>query len=71
MQDVDTNNTFHAADRLYVQPGVMIKAAPGASIGIDDPSASLNVGDRTYINEWDSNNNVGPSDPSFQPPDGG
>ena len=68
VQFVDTNHTSSAADRLYVQPGVMVKSRPGASIGVDDPTASLNVGDRTYINEWDLNHNVGPSDPNFKPP---
>ena len=68
VQDVNTNNTNSTADRLYVQPGVMIKAAAGASIGIDNPAASLNVGDRTYINEWDLNNTISPLDPNFKPP---
>ncbi len=67
-QDVDTNLTKKVADRLYVQPGVMVKADQGASIGVDDSSASLNVGDRTYINEWDLNHNLGPADPNFKPP---
>ena len=59
------------AARLYVQPGVMIKSQQGASIGVDNPSASLNVGDRTYINEWDLNHNLGPADPNFKPPTSG
>jgi hypothetical protein len=65
---VDTNTSNDIPSRLYVQSGVMIKAQRGASIGIDNPSASLNVGDRTYINEWDLNHNFGPSDPNFKPP---
>ena len=68
VQNVNTNNTNSTPDRLYVQPGVMIKAAAGASIGIDNTTASLNVGDRTYINEWDLNNTIGPLDPNFKPP---
>jgi hypothetical protein len=65
---VDSHNVTDVADRLYVQPGVIIKSQKGASLGVDFSGASLNVGDRTYINEWDLNNNLSPTDPNFKPP---
>ena len=40
--------------RLYVQPGMMIKSEHGAGIQVLTPGASLNVGDRTYINNYDA-----------------
>ncbi len=55
------------APRLYVQPGMMVKFQRGAAIDITDPNATLNVGDRTYINEYDLSHNVSPTDAGFKP----
>ena len=42
-------------NRLYIQPGMMIKfAARGRASRSSTPGASLNVGDRTYINGFDA-----------------
>ncbi len=60
------------ADRLYVDPGMLVKFELGAGLQILSQnvttngvtttfSASLNVGDQTYIKEFDSNNQIGPT----------
>ncbi len=60
---------FASPDRLYVQPGMLIKLKSGAGIEIQsiaDPNTgqaasrqpSINVGVRTYINEFDNNPNL-------------
>jgi hypothetical protein len=58
-------------DRVYVQPGMVLKFQRGAAIDLRtsrtlDRQPSMNVGDRTYINQWDANSNLAPSDPGFQ-----
>ncbi|MEW4567156.1 S8 family serine peptidase [Tautonia sp. JC769] len=57
--------------RLYVQPGMMVKASPGSSIAVASGNASLNIGDRTYISQYDANPNFGPNSPGFRPSDQG
>jgi hypothetical protein len=47
-------NTINVHNRLYVQPGMMIKASPGSGLRVLNPGASLILGDRTYINAWDA-----------------
>ena len=47
-------NTESVTDRLYIQPGVMIKFDKGAGIDVVNPGASLNVGSRSYINGFDT-----------------
>jgi large repetitive protein len=64
--------TTSEPDRLYVQPGMMMKLDRGAGIQIQGTAvgnrrASINVGDRTYINEWDANPNISPSLSNGQP----
>ena len=59
-------------DRLYVQPGMMVKLERGAAIevngsGIGARQPSLNVGDRTYINQFDASANFSPLLPNGQP----
>ena len=62
---------FPEPDRLYVQPGMMVKFEAGSGLevqGINDPNTglpatrqpSINVGVRTYINEFDANPNLSP-----------
>jgi hypothetical protein len=71
-------STSTEPDRVYVQPGMLMKLSSGAGIevlsfGQGSRQASLNVGNRTYINEFDANPNVGPvlangqPNPNFKP----
>jgi large repetitive protein len=58
--------TTSEPDRLYIQPGMMVKLDRGAGIQIEgttvgNRTASINIGDRTYINEWDANPNISPT----------
>ena len=55
--------TTPVANRLYVQPGMMFKMPTGAAIDVLTAGASLNMGDRTYIDQFDSNPNFGPDLP--------
>src|SRR5262249_53545139 len=52
-------------NRLYVAPGMIVKSVPGAGIGVVSSNASINVGDQTYINEYDEYHAFGPSTPGF------
>src|SRR5271165_7152360 len=54
-------------DRLYIQPGVMLKFAEGAGLDLLNPGASLNVGSRSYITGYDTTpgNKYGPGTPGF------
>ena len=51
-------------NRLYIQPGMIVKSKQGAGIAVVNNDASINVGSRTYINEFDANPNfvVNPAD---------
>ena len=49
------------ANRLYIQPGVMIKFGTGSALDVLNPAASLNVGSRSYINGYDQNNDYSPT----------
>lgn len=55
------------ANRVYIQPGTMFKLQRGAAIETVFQGASLNIGDRTYINQFDANPNFGPADADFRP----
>ena len=81
LNDTVDQSTDSVLNRLYVQPGVMIKFQRGAGIEVVTPGASLNVGDRTYINGFDSQasfdfttglptSTYGPSTPGFRPDSG-
>jgi hypothetical protein len=70
-------STSTEPDRLYVQPGMMLKLSKNAGIevlsfGSGNRQASINVGDRTYIKEFDANPGFGPllangqPDPNFK-----
>ncbi|HWE38007.1 MAG TPA: Ig-like domain-containing protein [Isosphaeraceae bacterium] len=52
-------------NRADLLPGTMFKFQHGSSILVT-PSGSINVGDQTYIHEFDANNNVGPADTGFK-----
>ncbi len=57
--------TQDTADRLYMNPGTILKFSSGSGMEIL-PSASLNVGDQTYIKEFDALNTFGPSTAGFK-----
>jgi hypothetical protein len=72
---IETSAVTNTTDRLSIIPGSLVKFETGAwlEIGQDDgfglnqgTSASLVVGDPTYINEYDNNNNISPSSPGFK-----
>ncbi len=81
-QELETTGgqTQSFANRLYVDPGVMVKLASGAAIDVlngagviapgstGTPRASINIGDRTYISQVDADPNLAPTDPFFKPP---
>lgn len=53
--------------RVYVQPGMILKFQRGAAIDVINSNSSINVGDRTYINQFDLNPSFAPTDPDFVP----
>ncbi|QDV37134.1 S8 family serine peptidase [Tautonia plasticadhaerens] len=59
------------SNRLYVQPGMMVKFRPGANIALLTDDSSINIGDRTYIRQFDADPNISPEDPNFAPNDVG
>jgi hypothetical protein len=62
----DTNGqTTNYLDRLYIQPGMMVKSIPGAGIDAVTPGASINIGSRSYITGYDQNHNYSPLTPGF------
>lgn len=77
---------FSIANRLYVQPGMIMKFQRGAGMTVFNPattgnpdirSASLVVGDRVYMDGWDADNQYAPVradgsvNPAFRPSSGG
>jgi large repetitive protein len=52
-------------NRLYIQPGVMMKFNKGSAIDLLTPGSSLNIGSRSYINGFDADNSYGPNSPNF------
>ena len=58
--NVVDNSQLAPNDRLYVDPGMILKFEHAASLLIE-ANASLNVGDQTYIKEYDANHLVGPT----------
>ena len=57
----------YVTDRLYIQPGVMLKFGKGSGLDVLNPGASLNVGSRSYITGYDTTpgNEYGPTTPGF------
>lgn len=66
LQDTGGQTSF-VGSRLYIQPGMLIKSQRGAGIAVVNYEASLNIGSRTYINQFDADNNVNPNSPGFKP----
>ncbi len=67
-EEVNTGGlTQYRQDRLYIQPGVMLKFDKGSGIDLLNPGASLNVGSRSYITGYDTTagNEYGPTTPGF------
>ncbi len=60
-------NTQLVSNRLYINPGMMMKFLRGTGITVY-PTASINIGDRTYMNEYDQNQNINPNTPGFKAP---
>ncbi len=52
-------------NRLYIQPGVMIKFNRGSALDVLTEGASLNVGSRSYINGFDQDPSYNPQSPGF------
>ncbi len=65
LQEQTGGNINWVTNRLYIQPGVMVKFNQGSALDLLNPGASLNVGSRSYINGFDQNSNYGPGSPGF------
>jgi len=70
IQDSNGQTRF-TNNRFYFQPGTVVKFQRGAAIDQVRIGSSLNIGDRTYINQFDQSSNLSPSDPGFRPPNFG
>ncbi len=57
--------TNFVQDRLYIQPGAMLKFDKGSALDVIDSAASLNVGSRSYITGFDQNPNYSPTSAGF------
>ncbi|WP_406696071.1 S8 family serine peptidase [Singulisphaera sp. Ch08] len=66
LQDTGGQTAF-VGSRLYIQPGMLIKSQRGAGIAVVNYEASMNIGSRTYISQFDADNNVSPNTPGFKP----
>ena len=65
--DRDTNNAgITTSGRLYLQPGMIVKAQRGAGIALTSTDSSINSGDRTYIAQFDAGLDD-PTLPGFRP----
>ena len=65
----DSNGaTTPVLNRVYFQPGTVAKFQRGAAIDVLTPGSSINIGDRTYVRQFDANNNLSPSDATFHAP---
>ena len=60
-----SGNTQYITNRLYIQPGVMMKFGKGSGLDLLNIGASLNVGSRSYISGYDANNGYGPTSAGF------
>ena len=66
---VESGSTAGNAIRLYIQPGMIVKSQRGA--GIVGRGGSINIGDRTYIRQYDANSGIAPTTPGFLPSNSG
>ncbi|MFI5457180.1 MAG: Ig-like domain-containing protein [Isosphaerales bacterium] len=57
--------TAFITDRLYIQPGVLMKMNKGSGLNVLNPGASLNIGSRSYINGFDQNSSYSPLSTNF------
>ncbi len=57
--------TSFVTNRLYIQPGTVLKFNGGSGLDVLNPGASLNVGSRSYINGFDADNSYSPNSPNF------
>jgi hypothetical protein len=55
--------TTKITDRLYIDPGAMIKFQRGAAIDVNNIGASINIGDRNYLDQYDLHPTISPNDP--------
>ncbi len=53
-------------NRLYISPGMIVKFELGSGILVDS-QGSLNIGDTTYISQYDVNHNYGPTEAATLP----
>jgi hypothetical protein len=60
LQQETGGNQVNYGDRLYIDPGMLVKFELGSGILVN-ADGSLNVGDSTYIKQFDLNNNYGPT----------
>ena len=58
-------NVSYITNRLYIQPGSMLKLNRGSGLDVLNPGASLNVGSRSYINGFDQDPSYSPNSPGF------
>ena len=65
LQVENQNGNQLTNDRLYISPGSVLKFASGSGMEVL-PSASINVGDTTYIRGYDGNANYGPTTAGFK-----
>ena len=68
LQQGTGGKTSRFLDRIYFQPGTVHKFQRGAAIDMPTRGASISIGDRTYIQQFDANPLLSPLDPSFVPP---
>ncbi|MHB1559808.1 MAG: S8 family serine peptidase, partial [Isosphaeraceae bacterium] len=61
-------DTQEFGNRLYIQPGSLLKFNKGSALDVVSPQASLNVGSRSYINGFDQNPGYNPNSPGFVAP---
>lgn len=80
LYDSSSTTTQAVKNRLYIQPGMLLKFEQGAGVQVVTAGASLNVGDQTYIRGFDSDASIdpttgletstwGPGSPGFAPND--
>ncbi len=58
-------NVSYVTNRLYIQPGSLIKMDKGSGLDVLNAGASLNIGSRSYINGFDQNPGYNPDSPGF------
>ena len=67
IQNTGGSTDLSVSNRLYVQPGMLLKSRRGANIALLGQNATINIGDRNYIRQYDVNPAFGPTDVGFEP----